>query len=973
MAEKIDPDDASWEEVKVAIIFTAATSAAFLSIFEIARRSPALSTVFDRRRNSKPHRTPPPLIRHSIFEWLFLSNEPRYSEYADLSHMKDVILECRRQRNFDHQAGFLSSLRGAKSSEGGRSASDHLSPQSSKDSLDEDGDRSMLVRVRDGTDGVETNIERAKPQVNFAMKRKRIQSYLTPDIAEVNGIRLPTEVAEYALANDLSPAQLKEYEDALIFQEMQDEEEFRRRVEGMRLRYERRGKRDPGRAEKDEEGQQSMEHQVTEVADEKVELPQRPNRLGYINFQQGFLSDQPTRPRKRPAKANSPSSIFGRLLSNRLIPSKSDEPSPGPKSPQHSAMNADQDDNVYVNRHLKTEYMNMRPLSQSDKEMLRCIGLDTFVMIRFLRFCFDCTFYPFILSCLVLIPTYYTNEWDGFGFTKNTTDQTEGYFRYTINRLEDSSSKIWVAFGFSTSMILFILRRHWIEWETFITLRFDFMANGDVENEELKEIEGGSFKSRKLSKEKDEVQQHLEQYRNSCLIEYVPESHRRDRELFQFFDAVFPNQVKRAEIIINASELAELVKQRQACIEKYESVYAKYQHAKQMYYKESKGVDTRRCSILYCLSCQCLAGGPRKPDEPTMGIGESRLFCCGQRRVKALPYLLSEINRLNRAVDKEHAAITKSKNLAEDKEEHRDVFGGAKNFFYGTSDELTCSTGFVEFTTLTAKQSALQCNLTGTNGYMVTLPAPDPRDMLWDNAAVERKFIQIKKMQCEGLLFTGTLFWSGLVSIVTLMADFDIIKDRFPPSLVPEDGTFLYFLVEGYLPVVLLELLMLPVPILLRIIATRFIRFKTHSEIDSFVYKWHFAYRVANLIIIVVRHQVLDTFNDFVANPLSTIYYLTGSITVSSQFFLNNMIIAAGTETLFELAQLHRIVAHFFLHQFIKVEAASRRSLDKLRAPISLEWGDVVPKFIFALLVAAVYRYVGNQISNCVFRHSIFH
>jgi hypothetical protein len=68
------------------------------------------------------------------------------------------------------------------------------------------------------------------------------------------------------------------------------------------------------------------------------------------------------------------------------------------------------------------------------------------------------------------------------------------------------------------------------------------------------------------------------------------------------------------------------------------------------------------------------------------------------------------------------------------------------------------------------------------------------------------------------------------------------------------------------------------------------------------------------------------------------------------------MIIAAGTETLFELAQAHRIITHFFLHQFITVEAASRRRLEKLYAPISLEWGDVVPKFIFALLVATVYR-----------------
>ena len=73
-----------------------------------------------------------------------------------------------------------------------------------------------------------------------------------------------------------------------------------------------------------------------------------------------------------------------------------------------------------------------------------------------------------------------------------------------------------------------------MEWETFISLRFDFLANGDVEVEK----DGGSVKEMKkrlglggaeLVAQKDDVQLHLEQYRNSCLIEYIPESHRRDR------------------------------------------------------------------------------------------------------------------------------------------------------------------------------------------------------------------------------------------------------------------------------------------------------------------------------------------------------------------------------------------------------------------------------------------------------------
>lgn len=130
MAEQIEEDKASWAEVQVTFILTAGTSAIFLGMFEIARRSPVISSVFDRRRNSKPHRTPPPLLSTSIFEWLFLSNEPRYSEYSDLSHMRDVIQERRRQRN-PGRSGFFSSGRRNREDDG--PTSDLDSPKDTND------------------------------------------------------------------------------------------------------------------------------------------------------------------------------------------------------------------------------------------------------------------------------------------------------------------------------------------------------------------------------------------------------------------------------------------------------------------------------------------------------------------------------------------------------------------------------------------------------------------------------------------------------------------------------------------------------------------------------------------------------------------------------------------------------------------------------------------------------------------------
>ena len=122
------------------------------------------------------------------------------------------------------------------------------------------------------------------------------------------------------------------------------------------------------------------------------------------------------------------------------------------------------------------------------------------------------------------------------------------------------------------------------------------------------------------------------------------------------------------------------------------------------------------------------------------------------------------------------------------------------------------------------------------------------------------------------------------------------------------------------------------------------------------MYKWHFAFRITNLISIIVRQQVLKTLDLFVTSPRSTVDYLAGNIALSSQFFLNNMLVSAGTETFFEISQITKICRHVIMNKFITIEATSKRDLERIQEPISLEWGETVPPFIFALLVSSIYR-----------------
>lgn len=548
----------------------------------------------------------------------------------------------------------------------------------------------------------------------------KAQRFLTPDVVEINGRRLPIEIAEYALANDLTEEQLDEYADSVVEQEKMDEIEFTRRVELMREKYEYRNGNSGKTSRQKKAGTTKTGSDKIAALDvfidqekeddrRSLSLPVRPSRFFYLNFQQGSLvlrNAFSQQKQKLESKSLSPRSIFHNMWSNRSNAHTADDTI-------FDARSTEPEDNI--NRHLKsTSVQEKRPLTTSDVELLRCIGLDTYVMIRFLRFCFDVTFYPFLMSLLVLIPTYYVDQYDGIDEDDDlfVEIQTGGYFRFTMNRLPPSSDKIWVSFGYSVIFILFILRRLWAEWETFVALRFDFMANGDAKNDrEVDRLGGGSsFKSRSVvSIEENVVDKNVQQFRNSCLVEYIPESHRRDEELYQFFDSVFPGQVVRAEVLLNAKRLVELVKKRQAAIEKYEVIYAKHQHAKQKFYRVKDGIEVNECSMLYCISCGCFRSKDKPPEEPTLRSGKGTCGCLKGKNVKALPYLLSEIKRLNREIKKEHKRISVEKQMTEDKDEAQDFLAsnlqGAKAFFRGTTKDLNCSTGFVEFKTLSAKQS----------------------------------------------------------------------------------------------------------------------------------------------------------------------------------------------------------------------------------------------------------------------------
>ncbi|KAJ1387537.1 hypothetical protein B484DRAFT_409874, partial [Ochromonadaceae sp. CCMP2298] len=213
------------------------------------------------------------------------------------------------------------------------------------------------------------------------------------------------------------------------------------------------------------------------------------------------------------------------------------------------------------------------------------------------------------------------------------------------------------------------------------------------------------------------------------------------------------------------------------------------------------------------------------------------------------------------------------------------------------------STAFVTFKSRVAKCQAQQMLLSHEHYSMKVSPAPNPRDVVWDNVSIPEAQISLRTSIADGTLIVGALFWSACVTFITYISNLQNIGQMMPWVQKYQD-TMVYNFLNNYMTMGLLLVLLAVLPYLFDFIARDYEGIKTESEIQNSIMTRYFYYQLANVYVSVGLGSLASSLREILADPLSILNILGTSVPSFSIYFANLVIIKTFTAVPIEMLRV---------------------------------------------------------------------
>ncbi|KAL1902066.1 hypothetical protein Cpir12675_000173 [Ceratocystis pirilliformis] len=264
------------------------------------------------------------------------------------------------------------------------------------------------------------------------------------------------------------------------------------------------------------------------------------------------------------------------------------------------------------------------------------------------------------------------------------------------------------------------------------------------------------------------------------------------------------------------------------------------------------------------------------------------------------------------------------------------------------------ASAFVEFTNQADAEKAYQTLTHHLPSHMSSrYIGVTPDEIVWTSLNLTWLSLLIRKFGIAGATFVGIIFWSipsafvGAISNVEALAKYVTFLDfvlKFPE--------FVKGIIQGFLPAIMLSLLMAIVPYLLRG-AARTAGVPSLSLIELFVQESYFPFQVVQVFLITtISSAASAALMEVVKSPFSAPSLLSENLPKASNFYISYILVqclAAGAGAMVHLVDIFR---HQILARNMDYPRSAFRVWHQVRP---VHWGAIFPVFTNMGVIAFSY------------------
>jgi len=269
------------------------------------------------------------------------------------------------------------------------------------------------------------------------------------------------------------------------------------------------------------------------------------------------------------------------------------------------------------------------------------------------------------------------------------------------------------------------------------------------------------------------------------------------------------------------------------------------------------------------------------------------------------------------------------------------------------------STGFVTFLDLTTVTCAVSTPLTHKPNMLDMSVAPDPKEIWWENAHAPKRDCQRRESFVNVLLFLGVILWSFPLAAIQAFAKAKYVA-QIPGMewiLTFQGGAFTAF-VNGYLPVLALLGIILILPVIFQVIAIKYERRKTFSDVQGSLLGRYFYYQLANVYITATAGSLWKSLADIIDHPGNVLQLLGESLPTMVGYFVALLVtkILAGLPMIFlRFGALSRML---LLKAISAEKKLTQRELDAIYRQENVQYGWEFPSQLLVIVIVFTYAVI---------------